>query len=338
MDAALSSVLAQVVVAHTIEADNAFEAQMMEPGVGQGWAYSLSLWVDMIRHIPTEGISVGALLDAAGSRQAIAELGGLERWGFATLTSDAHPRGRRHIDAGYGGWKGIGSDWIVRPTPGGARAQAVWQPLLGVIEERWRDRLGGAMTALDAALGPFGTADQSMFERLLRLWRAYEREHDEGSDVPLAVAANALRVLGDEPVAVNDLPMLTGIAKRRTDPEITFLTRLGCVTVSPAASGRGKVVALTSHGRAAQERHAAQRAAVDATWAERFGVDAVDALRVALDTVVAHPALGAGLAPDPRCWRARRPWSRGTEALVAEPRAHLPHALHVSQGGWPDGA
>ena len=57
----------------------------------------------------------------------------MRRWGY--LTAEAAPEASasrpRH------------QDLLVRATARGLRANAAWEPLTGVIEQRWRDRFGG---------------------------------------------------------------------------------------------------------------------------------------------------------------------------------------------------
>ena len=132
----LSALLSHVLVAFTIEFDNEFEHQMPHtttwgPAAHSRhgpWLVSLVMWSNFMQFVGEDGVPLRELESLA----RITNLKGLERWGYVVVEPDpadsrtAPPR----------------SDWVVRPTPAGRRAQAVWRPLADVIEKRWQARFG----------------------------------------------------------------------------------------------------------------------------------------------------------------------------------------------------
>jgi hypothetical protein len=74
-------------------------------------------------------------------------------------------------------------------------------------------------------------------------------------------------------------------------------------------------------------------------WSERFGADAAADLRASLERVLEDPQLSEGMRPYPDGWRASKTYRARTDALLADPRATLPHyPLVLHRGGWPDGS
>jgi DNA-binding MarR family transcriptional regulator len=59
-------------------------------------------------------------------------LAGMQRWRYITVTPGPKDRGGKRP----------GPEAVVRATEGGRRAQEVWGPLFGVIDDRWRERFG----------------------------------------------------------------------------------------------------------------------------------------------------------------------------------------------------
>ena len=50
---------------------------------------------------------------------------------------------------GFGSGRGLRLDWVVRLTPAGRAAAAIWRPLADEIEERWGERFGAAAVVLE---------------------------------------------------------------------------------------------------------------------------------------------------------------------------------------------
>jgi DNA-binding MarR family transcriptional regulator len=314
-DLPLPALLAVPLVAFTIEFDNESEHRSPHrttwgPAAGSRrgpWLVSQPMWANFMQFVGPAGVPLRELDDLA----RMTNLAGLERWGYIAVRPDpADPRPappRR--------------DWIVAPTAAGRRAQEVWQPLAGVIEDRWRARFGvGEITALrdalavlvdqvDAELPPYLpvvrhdlTADISRFRArpsalgasgrepdlsvlLAQVLLAFTLDFERESPVSLAASANALRVLSDDGIRVRDLPRLTGVSKEALSMAVGILARRGYAVVQPDPAGRGKRVRLTPPGRSAQDDYASLLAAVERRWLTRFGTEQIGALRRALRAI-----------------------------------------------------
>jgi DNA-binding MarR family transcriptional regulator len=136
----LSALLSQVLVAFTIEFDNEFEHQMPHrtskhrstPGSPYApWLVSLAMWSNCMQFVGEEGVTVGELQRLA---RTTTNLAGMQRWGYIIVESG--PADSRS--------KQPRPEAVVHPTPAGRKAQEVWQPLFGLIEERWQARFGKA--------------------------------------------------------------------------------------------------------------------------------------------------------------------------------------------------
>jgi DNA-binding MarR family transcriptional regulator len=93
------------------------------------WLVSLVMWSNCMQFVGEDGVRAGELEELARTKT---NLDGMERWGYVTVEPDpADGRATPSL-----------SEWLIRVTPAGRRAQEVWRPLFGVIEERWRERFG----------------------------------------------------------------------------------------------------------------------------------------------------------------------------------------------------
>jgi DNA-binding MarR family transcriptional regulator len=149
----LPTLLSQALVAFTIEFDNESERRIAESGSKRRFLVSLVMWSNLMRIVGDDGVRVGDLPARSGLPGAPvttgsihAMLAGMERWGYISVARDlpdTRPKPPR-------------ADWVVRATPAGRAAQAIWRPLAGAIEERWNARFGesdvGALRAALAAL------------------------------------------------------------------------------------------------------------------------------------------------------------------------------------------
>jgi hypothetical protein len=129
-DLPLTALLSQLLIAFTIEFDNEFEHRSRHTttsggagSAGRGpWLVSQAMWANFMQFVPEAGVPIREVSDLAH----VTNLAGLERWRYVAVGPDpvdgrpAPPRG----------------DWIVRPTSAGRRAQQVWEPLAGIIEDR----------------------------------------------------------------------------------------------------------------------------------------------------------------------------------------------------------
>jgi DNA-binding MarR family transcriptional regulator len=140
-----SALLSKLLIAFTIEIDNAFERSVPHRTTAFGnaadaaagvraergaWLGSFVLWANTMRLVSETGITIAELERQARTDKQ--QLPGLERWGYITIAPD--PADRRP--------KPPERDLRVRPTVKGAVAQRRWQPLAGEIEKRWQERFG----------------------------------------------------------------------------------------------------------------------------------------------------------------------------------------------------
>jgi hypothetical protein len=355
----LSTLLSHALVACTIELDNEFERRFTEAG-GGARVTSLTMWSNLLRFIG-DGVTVGELVSAVGlpKQQALSRLGGVERWRYVSVGALDERRD------GYGSARGTKDAWEVRFTPAGERAAAIWPVLPEEIEERWRDRFGAAEIdglveslrlvdeATDVALPDFlpvvsssnGMAlelpavagrrapeDLPLVVLLAHALMAYTLELEENTALSLPLSANVLRVLGDEPIRVRELPALTGISKEAVEVSLTALSTTTYVVVEGAPKSR-RTIRLTTAGREQQAEDSRLHVRTEGRCA------VADRLRAALDRILYHPGLVTGLTPYPDGWRASKPYVQHTEAALADPRGRLPHyPMVLHRGGWPDGS
>jgi DNA-binding MarR family transcriptional regulator len=365
----LSTLLSQVLVAQTIELDNEFERRLAESGESPR-VTSVVMWSNFLRFVG-EGIAVGELLDAAGLPKArmLSALGGMERWRYVFVAPSAAGGPPKQQRDGYGSARGLHPDWVVRPTPAGRATQEIRPALFSEIEERWEQRFGadtvGALRGslrvivaqadvelpayLPIVAGSDGmvasvtprprdeAAPTQLTALLAQALLAYTLDFEARSPLSLALSANVIRVLGESGLLVRDLPAVAGISKEATAMALRYLdkTRHVAVDGSTDATRRAR---LTTTGDAARAQLQDEHARVHAAWGERFTDEEVDALRAALGSVLEHGSLSEGLRPPADGWRASKAYRARTDALLADPRATLPHhPLVVHRGGWPDG-
>jgi DNA-binding MarR family transcriptional regulator len=355
----LSTLLSQALVAFTIELDNEFERRFADSG-GGARVTSLTMWSNLL-HFVGDGVTVGELVAAVGlpKQHALSRLGGVERWGYVSVGTSGRDR------EGYGSARGTKDAWQVRFTPAGERAVAIWPALPDEIEARWLERFGAveldglveslraADEALDMSLPDFlpvvsssnGMALEapSVSERrapedlplvvlLAHALMAYTLDFEGSSTLSLPLSANVLRVLGDEPIPVRELPALTGISKEAVEVSLTALSKTKYVVVEGAPKSR-RTIRLTTAGRDQQADDSRLHVRIESRCA------VADRLRAALDRILDHPGLVAGLTPYPDGWRASKPYAEHTQAVLADPRGRLPHyPMVLHRGGWPDGS
>jgi DNA-binding MarR family transcriptional regulator len=354
----LSAPLSQTLVAFTIELDNAFEQQMPVwttdfggKRTGGVWTTSLRQWSNFMRLVDADAVTVAELQRRGRAKPA---LDGMRRWRYVTVEPDPQDSRARVPER----------DLVVRSTAAGARAQEVWRPLPGAIEDRWRERFGaGSMDTLRAACeeltagldlalpeyltghydgfadGPVDSGDPRTPPELLPLsallsqpLQAFALEFEDRSKVSLCFTANLLRVLGSGGVRPRDLPARTGVATPALKTALGILAKRGFVTMEPDPDAeRGKVAVLTANGHGELAAYPRRAAEVEQGWRSRFGDELIDAVRGSLQSLVVgdgedHSPLLAGLEPPPGSWR-----SQVTQLQL------LPHYPMPRQGGHPDG-
>ncbi len=368
----LSALMAQALVAFTIEFDNEFEHRMPHRTTNHGstpgavdvpWLVSMAMWVHCMRYVPADGIRAVDLarriqLPAKSVQMIVKRLSSW--WGYLQVAADAADDRA----------KPTASTWLVRPTRAGSRAQQAWEPLSDLITDRWRSRFGDAdVEQLRDALGALerrldvppldflpigeisrsGRADRSkaravrpkrqgadlpLAALLSRVLLSYTLDFEADSDLPLALSANVMRVLDGDGVRVRSLPAATGIGEMGVANSLSTLQRRGYLTVAvDPAAGRARVARLTATGRDAQTAYRNRVAEIERDWESQFGTRSVRTLRHALETLV-----GGGTARDSPLFGGLEPHADGWRSMV--PRADtLPHYPIVShRGGFPDGS
>ena len=266
----LPALLSHALVAFTIELDNEFEhrAPHRTTRFSEGqtrsdpWLTSLAMWFNCMQFLQEEGLSVAQLQEAARTRT---NLHGMQRWGYVTITPGTADAPRKPPEA----------EWIVRPTQKGRRAQQLWRPLIGEIEERWAVRFGDeALKELRAALqaltglfplalpdclplvgygllsrrspAEFTSRDQaspasefadSLPALLARALLAFALEFEEGCAISLAICANILRNIEDAGTPVKELARRGGISQEIVAVATHWLQRHDYALIRMAASG-----------------------------------------------------------------------------------------------------
>jgi hypothetical protein len=362
----LSALLSHVLVAFTIEIDNEAEHRMPHWTTNHGskadsldapWLVSLAMWENCMRFVGEKGVTVRELQRLA---RTTTNLNGMERWGNIVIEPD--PADRRP--------KPPRRDWLIRATPAGRKAQEIWPPLFGLMEQRWQVRFGKdeiaqlreALCALirridldlpdcppmlgyglvrkdpEYARRPNANhedlSSRPLSALLSRVLLAFAIEFERESDLSLAISANVLRVLDEKGVPVRDLPRISGISKELIKVSLGFLQKRGCIAIvsDPAARGK-KSVCLNPKGLRAQRSYHQLVGVIEELWRARFGEDSVLDLRHSLEQLVGD----ATLQRSPLS-RGLEPYADGWRASVPKPDT-LPHYPVVShRGGFPDGS
>jgi DNA-binding MarR family transcriptional regulator len=365
-DCSLSALLSQVLVAFTIEFDNEFEDLIAHRTTRAGatatsrrdpWLVSMAMWSTCMRFVDDDGVRVGELEDLA---RTPTNLDGMRRWGYIVIERDPAD----------GATKARRSDRMIRATPKGREARAIWQPLGGVIEARWRTRWGeseveqlceslrSVVAGLDDGLpdclpilgyGLWSKPRENARRRpatragaiastlalpalASRVLLAFVIEFEHESPLSLAISANVVRALDDSGARVRDLPRATGVSKEAISMALGVLRKRGLAVVEPDPNvSRTKIVRLTPAGRAAQRAGDELLAEIEARWRARHGSDRILALRGSLERLVADPTASPLLD-------GTRPYPDGWRASTPAPRTlpHYPMILH--RGGFPDGS
>jgi hypothetical protein len=356
----LSTLLSQALVAFTIEFDNEAEHRLPHRTTLQGrvgavgfpapWLASMAMALNCTLRLPEEGLSLRELERRA---RTPTNLQGMQRWGHvrvAPAKGDSRPRPSK-------------KDWIIRPTAAGLMAQQVWRPLFGVIEERWRERMGGlevdalrkALEAVAERLDPglpdsmpiliYGLATAAPDKKLgppdpvrldelplpalmARVLTALAIEFERESPLSLAISANMLRVLEETPARVRDLPWISGVSKESLSMGMGIL-RKGRL-VEHGKDGTWQTVWLTAAGTAAKAAYAKRLSAIERDWSKRYPAEA---LRAALE-----PLVRGGTAEDSLLFGGLTPYPAGWRAMVRQAQVlpHFPMVLH--RGGYADGS
>jgi predicted transcriptional regulator len=366
-----SALLSFALVAFTIEIDNAAESLTPHTTTRQGkssavygpWLTSMVMWLNCLKHLPEEGITVRELEQRARTGT---NLNGMMRWGYIFMApSPMDTRAKPPM-----------ADWAVKPTAAGNAVKKVWEPLLGAIERRWEKRFGweeieelrAALRAMVAELPPelpncmpilgFGLSltqtsgkrhqagvampepigdlthieALSLPELMARVLVAFALEFEDVSKLSLALCADVIRAMNEKGVRVRDLPVLSGVSKEAIAMALGFMQKRGLCLEEQQSSGKARVVKLTPKGRSAQLGYLRLESEVETRWKQRFG-DRMARLRKALEKLLGDSGrdqteLLKGTEPQKGCWRAEVPRPKTLP--------WFPMVLH--RGGYPDGS
>jgi hypothetical protein len=368
----LSTLLSQVLVAHTIEFDDLAEQSVLHGttvGTGAGihaggvWFTSRVMWTNFIRHIDQKGRPVREVQALACLSESVikSRLHHLEWWSYLTFAPD--PKDTRA--------KPRYLDQLVKLTPNGEKAAKSWAPLADEIDKRWNKRFGKAkldplskalrrivaaealdlpdsMPVVDYGDGMRATlvmpdeapvrtplANLDLSGLLSRALLAVTLAYERGAEVSLTAAANVLRVVGDGGTSLKELPQRAGVSKEGQAALVNFLKKSGFVTVG---TDKAKTVKLTAKGKNARDDHPKRIATIEKRWEQSVGRQTVVVLRKGLDAILDHSKFVEGLRPHGG-WRVDKRYARQTEAVLADPRAGLPqHPMITHRGGFPDGS
>jgi hypothetical protein len=339
-DRPLSALLSQALVAYTIELDDAFELGMAGagyPGTRVSlvvWANLLRFVPDggiSFRELSTRSLAPPDRLKS--------QLGCLERWGFLQIgttegevrkpasTARGHP-GRR---AGWGTGRGIAGGTTVTLTRKGRSAGEVWAPLWAEIDDRWEARFGHSeimhlRETLEEIVGRFevdlplglpagmhvgegepyppgsarNLAAHPLSALLSKALLMFAIEYNRESPTPLVLSANMIRVLGELPVRLGDVPRLTGGSPESSD--VGWRERPYVVVEAEPEGGKGSVVRLSVRGMYAHMVYRQITADLEYRWETRYGRSTVRNLRASLERVLdrkegGRSVLGEGLVP-----------------------------------------
>jgi hypothetical protein len=358
----LPSLLSHALVAFTIEFDNEAEGLIPHYTTRHGgtkstfpkpWLVSMAMYLNCMQFLDEKGMSARQLVRTA---RAKTNFPGMLRWGYVTIKPDLS----------RGGAKPPKAEWIVRPTEAGRRAQEIWRPLVGIIEDRWKERFSSeqveqlisSLTALEHQFDldlpdclPILThglrSDAAKYRTrsvpsapptegrlpvlLARVLLAFALEYEEQSELSFAIDANLVRVLAGDDVPVRELSRSSGVSKEAIAVALRFLVNSGRAVRKSNSSGIG-VAHLTAKGLRAQNAHRKRLEEIEQQWRARFG-EVIDSAKESLAPFVgggtaANSPLFAGLEPPPNGWRAKvhRPYTL----------PHFPMVLH--RGGYPDGS
>jgi hypothetical protein len=343
--------MSSVLVALTVEIDNAYEARAPHSTTKHGgtgpWLTSYVMWANLLRLVPQEGIAVRDLARCAGyAKRPHPAQAGMERWGYIAVTAD--PRDARA--------KPPRSEMLVRRTPAGERAAGFWTPLAAEVEERWCERYGSEVVGdlrrslesivdssgarlpaylpqLDGSLwtiAPHGDqtvlGPPSLVTALANCTHLFAIDFEAEFPVSLAVAANVLRVLDADGIRVRDIAPTAGISAEAVRWILRVLDPAWAEQIADPDTARGKLVRLTRHGDRLRSSYEKRIDEVERSWATQHA-----GFRTVCDSLAGMTADGAllrsGMIPPGSSWRP------------ASPPAQLPaFPVVLHRGGFPDGS
>jgi hypothetical protein len=350
----LTELLSRLLVAFTVEFDGVSEPQIEHRRGNKNsvWLASQAMWANFLQFVPADGVPLNQL----ASLVPIINLPGLRRWRYVRLEPD--PAGRRPAP-----------DTVVRMTPQGAAAAAVWNGLADEIEQRWRTRFGSsAVKRLSAALAKLDTEPATPYLPVVNFADGMRSDHARGVSAPgpvdlsvrlshvvlaltldyesrsqlsLPLVADVLVHLGERETPVTELVAASGVSKVAINSLLGFLQRRRLGVVS--SQQRRRLVRLTGTGMEAREQHLYTLNGQRKRHRARYGAVVDELSAAALAIVDARdaddtPCLAEGLRPLPGSWRARPSYLVQTEAFVADPWRLPAQPMVLHRGGYPDGS
>jgi hypothetical protein len=174
----------------------------------------------------------------------------------------------------------------------------------------------------------------------------FAEEFQKRSRLPLLICANMIRVLGENPIRLGDLPRLTGGSAETSD--VGWRLKPFVILENDPAGKRGKVIRLSPRGLGAQDAYYQTTRDIEKDWAEKFGTDNIREMRSNLEKLLDRKEFSLGLVPPEGVARAgtltpalgRRDVGvaakqrmhdlvEQTQRFIEAPRESLPHLSNV---------
>ena len=343
----ITSLLSQVLIALTIEADNEFENRMPHFTTDHGhqgsfgpWLVSYAAYANFLRFVGDDGIVMADLAAKAGYAPPVhPAYHGMRRWGYVMYDPDIAGSTPKKKDG----------DAMVRLHPvSGPKARDTWAAVVDALSARWHER---GLDSLQAALIPIvedierplpeympsvgfdrrqptlenpesrPAIELDLLGLLSQLLLAIAYDFEAETPRALGTVSGLLEPLTDEPVPTRNLYELSGIAAKEWSSAMNQLAKLGLVELG----GKPKSIALTAEGVAAKADADKTLRAVEGAWTKKYGVS-IEHLRRELERVVGD------------AWEWTEPYPDNWRSKVRVPKqlANFPIVSH--RGGYPDGS
>ena len=371
-DFPLPTLLSQALVAYTIEFDNEAEHRLPHRTSTHGataasgprpWLVSLVMWCNCMKFVGPDGVQLAELQRLARTHTNLA---GMQRWGYVVVTPGLTDRDPKRPDP----------DAVMRATAAGRRAQEIWGPLFGIIDDRWRERFGDtAIADLRAVLSAIAcgldvdlpeclpilgyglfSADRHSGKPSFRSRNKEAAGPDGDADLPLsALLSRVLLAFAIDferestvslAISANVLRVLDDGGVRVRD--LPTLTGVSKESVAMSAGYLEKVGCVTIEPVPAPDRGQRVRLTAQGRHAQQYANTLISTVetdwqtRFGTDAVRSlrsslEPLVGDGSAQSP-LFGGLTPYPDGWRAAVRAPSTlpHYPMVLH--RGGYPDGS